>query len=153
MTQISTASANSTSGDPIAYGVHGNPDLLLVGTTYDVLLRTSPHPAPLTAVTQPGGMILDVTIDPHQPSRLFANSWQGVRYWSALEPSGPTSPASSCLWRTRPICAPLLSFLGLMTRWWWASSRCLRCVRKLWFLDLVEVGRGPAERGGMGARL
>ena len=63
---------NGFQGDPIIYGVPGNADLLYVADDSDIFARTTAPPAPLVAVTPPGGTINDLTIDPDSPSRLFA---------------------------------------------------------------------------------
>ncbi|MDA8017156.1 MAG: RTX toxin [Thermoanaerobaculia bacterium] len=82
VTEIAPSLAvNPFVGDPILYGVPGNADMLHVAVGADVYRRTAAHPAPLTAVTQPNGdTIMDISIDPGDPSRLFATSSSDVRY-------------------------------------------------------------------------
>ncbi|MEM8961811.1 MAG: RTX toxin [Acidobacteriota bacterium] len=64
---------NAFVGDPIIYGVPGNENFLLVGAGAGVFLRTAAHPAPLTAVTSPGGgTVRDLAVDPDATTRFFA---------------------------------------------------------------------------------
>lgn len=72
---------NSSAGDPILYGVPGNADMLHIASGADVYRRTAAHPSPLVAVTQPNGLFIrDISIDPDNPSRLFAVSSADVRF-------------------------------------------------------------------------
>ena len=70
--RISTATINAFRGDPLIYGLPGNPDFILFGSLTGVFLRTSSTVS--TAVPQVGslpGTVVDVAVDPAAPSTLF----------------------------------------------------------------------------------
>ncbi|HEX4952800.1 MAG TPA: RTX toxin [Thermoanaerobaculia bacterium] len=69
--------------DPIGYGATGNPDILYLGTTDDVWVRTAAHPAPLVlSATFPGNgtgrAVRDIAIDPDNGNQAFAMNLGGV---------------------------------------------------------------------------
>jgi hypothetical protein len=68
---VSSATVNSSAGNPIEYGVPGNADLLMVGSGSSVLLRSTAQGA-LAPTNYQGGTVLDVSIDPDTPTWLFA---------------------------------------------------------------------------------
>ncbi len=74
--RISTVVINGTGLDPVSYGGLGNPDLLVVGSTDRVFIRTAAHPAPLTQVltypgTGTGRTIRDTVIDPANANAIY----------------------------------------------------------------------------------
>ncbi len=69
--------------DPIGYGAADNPDVLYVGTTDDVWVRTAADPAPLVlSATFPGNgtgrAVRDIAIDPDNGNQAFAMNLGGV---------------------------------------------------------------------------
>jgi hypothetical protein len=94
--RISTVVINGSGVEPVSYGVPGNPDLLLVGSTDRVFLRTAAHPAPLTQVltypgTGTGRTVRDTVIDPDDGNAFYLTnlidvfqSLDGGATWTAL---------------------------------------------------------------------
>jgi hypothetical protein len=58
---------------PIAYGAHGNADLLYIGSGRSVLVRTAAHPAPLAvSATYPGAdLVMGIAVPPADPQTAF----------------------------------------------------------------------------------
>jgi len=74
---------NGVSIDPLAYGAAGNPDILYVGSTDRVFVRTAAPPAPLVqAVTFPatgtGQTVTDIVIDPDSANTAFVTTVASV---------------------------------------------------------------------------
>jgi len=74
---------NAVVGDPIVYGVPGNPNLIYAAATADtgggnrdqfLLVRTQAPPAPVNTAAVPDGnnTIVDLAVDPDSPNILFA---------------------------------------------------------------------------------
>lgn len=67
--------ANGSGLDTIAYGAHGNPDVLYVGTSDQVFVRTSPHPAPLEpSASYAGGPVMGIANDLATPNTAYVIS-------------------------------------------------------------------------------
>ena len=70
---------NATAGEPIAYGAAGNPDILYIGSTNRIFVRTAAAPAALTqSAAYGGGIVSDIAIDPNDPQRAFVSDNDGV---------------------------------------------------------------------------
>lgn len=79
--QVLPAVPASGSGiDPLAYGAAGNPDILYVGATDRVFVRTAAAPAPLAqSLTFPTGQtVTDIVIDPADANTAFASTVASV---------------------------------------------------------------------------
>lgn len=73
VTRIATVRVNRSAGDPMVYGVPGNPDYVLVGAENALFRRTTAGGA-LTLVAAFGvstDWIRDVVVDPADPRRIF----------------------------------------------------------------------------------
>ena len=67
--------ANGSGLDTIAYGAQGNPDVLYVGASDQVFVRTSPHPAPLEpSASYDGGPVMGVANDLATPNTAYVIS-------------------------------------------------------------------------------
>lgn len=63
---------NSSGADPIAYGIAANPDLLWIGASNRVYVRTAANPAPLVqSMTYPGSTVAAIVVDPDQGNHAF----------------------------------------------------------------------------------
>jgi len=63
----------------IGYGATGNPDMLYVGASTQVLVRSGPHPASLIASpTYAGGLVRGIAIDPGNPQTAFVVGGAGA---------------------------------------------------------------------------
>lgn len=76
-------SVNGTGVDPLAYGTAGNPDILYVGSTDRVFVRTAPAPAPLVQsatfpATGTGATVTDIVIDPDDANTAFVSTTVAV---------------------------------------------------------------------------
>ena len=80
VTRISTLKVNGASGDALEYGVPSNAAFIYLASGSSVYLRTAGTGAPTLASTIGGGTILDVTVDPALPTRLFALSSSVVSF-------------------------------------------------------------------------
>ncbi|HEV2855056.1 MAG TPA: RTX toxin [Thermoanaerobaculia bacterium] len=74
---------NGTGVDPIAYGAAGNPNILYVGSTDRVFVRTAAAPAPLVqSITFPatgtGATVTDLVIDPDDANTAFVSTINAV---------------------------------------------------------------------------
>lgn len=64
--------ANATGGGAIAYGAASDPDVLYVGDNARFFARTGQSTAPLKfCPTYPGGIIVDIVLDPTRPQTAF----------------------------------------------------------------------------------
>ncbi len=82
--------ANAFVGDPLVYGVPGNPDLIVLAATEEtnaqtgarqqrILIRTGGPGAAFTEVIPPSsGTIIDLAVDPDQAARIIAMTAVGV---------------------------------------------------------------------------
>lgn len=68
---ISTARINASNGDPLVYGVNGNPGFLYFGAGTGLHLRPA-DAQPLTQIATLQATVVDVSVDVADPSRLFA---------------------------------------------------------------------------------
>lgn len=69
--RISTVRINPFNGDPVVYGVSGNPGFLFLGAGTGLHLRAEDG-ATLNQVAALPATVVDVSVDPNTPSRLFA---------------------------------------------------------------------------------
>lgn len=81
VTRVSTLVINQFVGSPVVYGIPGNADFLLFGAGNNVHLRTVAAGA-ITQILNAGTTIVDVTVDPTTPARIFAVTGADVRYSS-----------------------------------------------------------------------
>ncbi len=82
VTQLSTVVVNGSSGDALEYGVPGNSAFIYLAAGNNVYLRTAGSGAPTLVNTIGAANILDVAVDPAQPTRLFALSSSAVHFSS-----------------------------------------------------------------------
>lgn len=78
--RISTIRVNRFLGDPMVYGVTGNPDYVLVAEGTGVYLRDGPPPAALTLIATLPAEIRDLTVDPDDVRRVFAITSNAILY-------------------------------------------------------------------------
>lgn len=79
--RISTARINAFNGDPVVYGVAGNPGFLYFGAGTALYLRTQDGAALDSIATLPA-TVADVSVDINDPQRLFAITQTSVHYSS-----------------------------------------------------------------------
>lgn len=77
--QISTQRVNASVGDPLEYGVTGNPELIYFGAGNNLFLRTSAG-GTITQINSLAASVVDVSIDPDAPARLFAMTSSTLHY-------------------------------------------------------------------------
>lgn len=81
VTRVSELRVNAFNGDPLVYGVVGNPDFILIGAGTGVHLRTEAEGAFTLVATLPA-TVVDVTVDVNAPEHLFAITQTTVHYSS-----------------------------------------------------------------------
>lgn len=86
VTRISTLQVTPFEGDPLVYGVPGNPDYLLFGAGAQIHRRTAAAGAITSIATLPA-TVGDLTVDRLDPTRMFAITASQVFYSSAATPS------------------------------------------------------------------
>ncbi|GIX32504.1 MAG: hypothetical protein KatS3mg125_0460 [Lysobacterales bacterium] len=87
ITRISVARVNAFRGDPLVYGIPGQPGYLLFGSGSQVYRRSSGS-APINAIADfSPATLFDVAVDPDAPNRLFAVTGNDVFYSQAPTPS------------------------------------------------------------------
>jgi hypothetical protein len=79
--RVSTARINAFNGDPVVYGVAGNPGFLYFGAGTALHLRTQDGAALDSIATLPA-TVVDVSADINDPQRLFAITQTSVHYSS-----------------------------------------------------------------------
>jgi len=63
---------NSSGSDPVAYGIASNPELLWVGASNRVYVRSAANPAPLAqSLAYPGTTVAAIVADPDQGNQAF----------------------------------------------------------------------------------
>lgn len=90
VTRVTTLSINQIVGSPVVYGIPGNADFLLFGSGVTLQLRTAAAGPIAPIVANAGATVIDVTVDPATPARLFYLVETDVRFSS----NGGTSFAS-----------------------------------------------------------
>lgn len=78
-TRISTLRINSFVGDPLVYGVPGNPDFLLFGNASGVHLRAAAGGAINLQSNLPAAVV-DLSVDPDAPARIFGMTASTVHF-------------------------------------------------------------------------
>ena len=90
--RLSSLRVNAFRGDPLVYGLPGNPAYLLFGETINVQRRAASGGA-IELVATLADQVVDVSVDPDASSRLFAMTTAVVSSPAPAPPRSTTSPA------------------------------------------------------------
>ena len=126
--RISTLVINGSGVDPVSYGGLGNPDLLVVGVTDRVFIRTAAHPAPLVQTatypgTGTGRTVTDIVIDPDDANTFYLVNLTEV--YRTLDGGATWTNVTGNLQSFAPIALRgdrLRPAHHRTTPWWWAPS-------------------------------
>jgi hypothetical protein len=86
ITRVSTLTVNAYRGDPLIYGLPGNPGYLLFGAGSEVHRRPTGSAA-IALIGSFGAPVTDVAVDPDSPNRLFVTTGNDILHSSAPSPS------------------------------------------------------------------